>query len=1113
MAMTCQECSREAPAEARFCMHCGAALPVACPACGAAVPVEARYCSACGEARSEPASGYEAAPGEYTPPHLRQDVLRGSAGVRGERKQVTILFADVKSSLEMSEQLDPEVWHTVLDRFFGILTQDIHRYEGTVNQYTGDGIMAIFGAPRAQEDHAQRACCAALQMRNALAELRQRLAEEHGIDFRARMGINSGEVIIGTIGHELRFDYTAKGHTVGVAARMEQLAPPGEIYLAEATARLVDGYFELEDRGEHEFRGSRGPRRVYRLRGPGPLLNRLDRARTQGLSPLVGRQHEMRRLQEAYEQAASGSGHVVGLVADAGLGKSRLGFELEEYAHGRGAAVYTADCRARGEARPLAPVAAVLRALCGASGEDGAEALRAKLDAAVAERDPTLEADLPLLRDFLEARDGARPTLEGLDADARRRRLLRCGVRLLELESEAQPVVLLIEDLHWADLGTLIFVEQLVDVVERMRVFVLLTFRPDFQAPWMQEPFYQQLALPALDREESQEVARHLLGPDRSLGALTGRLVEWTGGNPFFLEETIHSLADAGRLEGKRGAYRLAGAVLDIPIPETVQAAIEARIDRLAGPVRRVLRTAAVAGSEFEPELLHEVTGMSERSLREALQELKSGDFVQEQALFPGPTFCFRHRLIRDVAYESQLFSARARGHRDLARALERLHGDDVDPYAAAIARHWDAAGERGEAVRWHLRTAQNDAMQHPASAVEHLRRARALLPSLPGGREQAGQALAARSLLLYHGSRTGLQEPEIRTLLEEGLALCDALGDVGQRVTFVLLAWLAMVQAGLSRQARALAREAVADADERGDASSRFLARLTVLQGFVAAGRVDDAWPICDQALELSGYTRDPESSGLAYRVLVARGNLLVRAGRPREALPVLLEGLDRAERAGDTVWCVVAESGLSRAELALGAAAAALERAERAATVADRVGAPADRCVSLRALGAAQLACGQPETARRTLQGGLATARASHTLLHEELMLTDLAEAQLAAGDAAGSLETAREAVRFSQSRGNDILEMIARLAEARALLAGDEPRPEAAEPSLTRAGEILAATRTLLYQPELHLARASARSLAGDAEAARRERERARERLLAMGAEARVKALDLG
>jgi class 3 adenylate cyclase/tetratricopeptide (TPR) repeat protein len=1108
--MNCGECQREVPAEARFCMHCGAALAVACGSCGAAVSLTARYCSACGQERTIPAETRESTGDEYTPRHLRDGVLRAPSEVRGERKRVTILFADVKSSVELSEQLDAEVWHAVLDRFFAILTQDIHRYEGTVNQYTGDGIMAIFGAPKAQEDHAQRACCAALQMRNELAVLHERLAEEHGIDFRARMGLNSGEVIVGTIGTGLRFDYTAKGHTVGMAARMEQLAAPGEVYLAEATARLVDGYFDLEALGEQPIRGSREPQRVYRLRGPGPLLSRLDRARTQRLSPLVGRNAELRWLEEAYDRVAQGAGSIVGVSAEAGLGKSRLCFEFEERALGRGAAVYGADCRARGETRPLAPVVALLRAICGAGADDRCPLLREKLERAVAERDPSLAADLPLLRDFLGASEGPEPDLAGLDAHARRRRLLRCGLQLLEIESRSHPVVLLIEDLHWADIGTLAFLEQLARFVEEMRVLVLVTYRPEFRAPWMGHPAYESLAIPALDAVEARELVAHRLGSDPSVEALTPPLVGWSGGNPFFIEEMIRSLADAGRLEGRRGAYRLTGTITDLPIPETVQSALEARIDRLQDPARRALRAAAIAGSEFDEALLQEVTGMGERPLREALLELKKGEFIHEQALFPGPTYGFQHPLTRDVAYEGQLVSVRARGHRDVAEALERLHADELDDYAATIAVHWDLAGERDGAVRWHLRAAQREAMLQPTSAVERLRRIRNLLPNEPEDTERAIQGLTARSLLLYHGARTGLLLQEIETLLDEGLALAERIGDPGRRVTFVLLAWLAMVQAGQSQQARALARDGMADADARGDAMSRFLARLAVLQGFVATGRLDDAWPICEAALELSGYRRDPEASGLAYRLLVAQANLLVRAGRPLEAMPIFDEGLRRAADAGDHMWSIVGESGVSRAELALGNAVPALERAERATALAERTGAPADRCVAIRALGAAQLACGKATQARETLLHGLRIARDARTLLHEELMLAELADAQLAAGEVEEARRTAREAAHFSHTRENDVLEMIALLAEARALLAGPRPKPAAAERALDRAEAIVEATGTRVYAPDLHLARAWALSLAGDFEGAGRERALAEQLLAEMGALARAKAL---
>src|SRR5262245_49781426 len=450
--MGCPSCARDNPAEARFCMHCGTALVV------------------------------PAAPASYTPKHLADRILTSRAALEGERKQVTVLFADVKGSMDLQEGLDPEEWHRIMDRFFAIMTDGVHRFEGTINQYTGDGIMALFGAPIAHEDHAQRACYAALHLRDELQRYADELRRTRSLSFSVRMGLNSGEVVVGKIGDDLRMDYTAQGFAVGLAARMEQLADPGSTYLTEHTAALVTGFFRLRPLGRFTVKGVRDPIDVYALDGVGPLRTRLDAARARGFSRFVGRDDEMAALDTWCTRAVEGPGQVVGVVAEPGVGKSRLCYEILQRPRLRGITVHEARCVAHGRRSPFLPLLELLRSFFGITEHDGEEEARRKVAGTVLLLDPQLTGSLPLLLDFLGVADAEQPP--PLDPEVRQRRLFALLTTLVEIHSRRHPTVMLIEDLHWIDGASAEFLAPLITAIPRTRALLLLNFRPEYRVPW-----------------------------------------------------------------------------------------------------------------------------------------------------------------------------------------------------------------------------------------------------------------------------------------------------------------------------------------------------------------------------------------------------------------------------------------------------------------------------------------------------------------------------------------------------------------------------------------------------------------------------------------------------
>ena len=614
----CSACGSGNPDGARFCGQCGAALDglVVCPGCGVRNPRENAYCNACGRALVQDgvasvAGGARLDTGAFVPERLAREILAARGTLEGERKQVTVLFVDVVGSTKLAERTGPEQWRALMERFFEILVEGVHRFEGIIDRFTGDGAMAVFGAPIADEQHALHACHAALYLCHQLAGFSAELRREQGLNLLVRLGLNSGEVVVGVIGEDLDIKYTATGHTVALAKRMEGLAEPGKVYLTQRTASEVRGYFELRDLGDFDVTGVDEPLRVFELTGLGSLRTPLELARAHGLSRFVGRDAETRTLQASLALAQEGNGQVVCVVGEAGVGKSRLLYEFVGHCREQRIEVWDGHCRARGETLALMPLLELLRAYFAIPERDTAGAARDKIAGRVLLLDPTLHEELPLVFELLGVSDPDSP-LSRIDPDARRRRLFAVLTRILTARSHHTAVVLVLEDLQWVDPGSAAFIDSLIDALPGTGTLLLVSFRPGYQAPWMQRSYCGRLALAPLAADPSRELLDDLLGVDPSLAGLADQIGDRAGGNPFFIEELVHEFVDDGSLAGQRGAYRLAREIDEEAVPATVQAVIAARLDRLGQ--RREAPAAGRGGDR--PRLRRTVAGEGRRSLR-----------------------------------------------------------------------------------------------------------------------------------------------------------------------------------------------------------------------------------------------------------------------------------------------------------------------------------------------------------------------------------------------------------------------------------------------------------------------------------------------------------------
>jgi class 3 adenylate cyclase/tetratricopeptide (TPR) repeat protein len=1051
-----------------------------------------------------------AAPASYTPSHLANRILRSKAALEGERKHVTVLFADVKGSMELADQVDPEEWHRILDRFFEILTEGVHRFEGTVNQYTGDGIMALFGAPIAHEDHAQRACHAALYLREQLRRYTDELRLSRGLNFGVRMGLNSGEVIVGKIGDDLRMDYTAQGQTVNLAARMEQIAAPGHIYLTDLTAKQIEGYFRLREVGPLTIKGVRDAVRVSDLEDVGTLRTRLDAARSRGFSRFVGRERELAALEDAFEQATAGHGQTVGVVAAAGTGKSRLCTEFVARCRARGIYVADAQCPTIGKSVPFLPLLELLRDLFGIRDADGAEVARRKIVGAVALAGREADEVIPLVFDLLGVREPDHP-VPTMDPEARKRKLLAFVRHLVQARSAAEPLLIFIDDAHWIDSGSDEFLAQVVEAAGGTRTLVLVNFRPEYRAEWTAKSYYRQLPLGPLGRAETQELLDDLIGSDPSVALLPDLIRARTGGNPFFTEEAVRSLVDSGSLEGGRGSYRLVRPIEVIEIPATVQAVLAARIDRLAERERGVLQTAALIGKEFPRSILERVTSLSAGELSAALVGLERAEFIFERSLFPEAEYAFRHPLTQEVALHSQLSDRRRRLHAAIARAISEVRASRLDEEAGVLAYHWEEAGEALEAARWHRRAARWTEETDPSESIRRCHKIRALLAGAEASSETIALRIEACRGILSAAWRVGATDADL--VFAEGKTLAEQSGDLRSLAILLNVYGNARGSAGDLRSYHEYSAEALRVAELHGDSVLR-ASLASDAHAFCWTGRLQDALRLTGQAVALG-----PEDLSLGRDVFgvsayllgsMFRGMALVEMGRLDEAVADLDRASEHpAEQPTPFIWAQACH--VVRA-YRCGDVAGALRHARRTLERAEGVGDTVTKVLAHVALGLALVANEEWQAAEDAEQRALAIARKSGVGFGVTAWaLCFLAETMLGRGESRAALDLADGALAEARQSGGRLFEMDALLTRARALLRCEGSAGVAeTRRALAEVRALIAETGAHCRDAMVHETSAEIAELLGDAAARDRERREAHRRLVEMGARERAERL---
>jgi class 3 adenylate cyclase/tetratricopeptide (TPR) repeat protein len=1002
-------------------------------------------------AASPPARAPDRPPLTYTPQYLTEKILASRAALEGERKQVTILFADLKDSTELIRDLDPEAAQRLLDPALRRMMDAVHRYEGTVNQVLGDGIMAIFGAPIAHEDHALRACYAALAMQAAMREYTEEVRRAHGLEMRIRVGLNSGEVVVRAIGNDLHMDYSAVGQTTHLAARMEQLATPGSIRLTAATLRLVEGLVLTNPLGPVPVKGLAEPVAVFELVGASAIRRRLQAAAARGLTRFVGREHEIEALGQALARAGSGHGQVVAVVGEAGVGKSRLAYEFVHSHRTEGWLVLESASVSYGKATPYFPVIDLLKRYTHVEERDDARTIRAKVTGQVLTLDDTLQETIPALLSLLDALPEDSP-FHKLDAPQRRQHTLDALKRVLLRESQTQPLLLVFEDLHWIDSETQTLLDNLLESLPTAHLLLLVNYRPEYQHSWGSKTYYAQLRLDPLPPARADELLQVLLGDDPSFAPLKRLLISRTEGNPFFLEESVRTLVETGMLVGEPGAYTPAKPLDSLQVPATVQAVLAARIDRLSPDEKRLLQMAAVVGTEVPLPLLQAIADLSEAVLHRGLTHLQAAEFLYETRLFPEREYTFKHALTHEVAYGSLLQERRRALHARIVEALEALAGERMAEQVERLAHHalrgevWDKALAYG-------RQAGEKALARSAyrEAVGSFEQALSALPHLPEQRDMLEQAIdlrfALRSALRPLGDLR-----RILATLREAEILAATLDDprrLAQVSVFLTIHFNIM---GTYDQAIAAAQRALTLASASGEVVLHALANQYLGRAYHAQGNYCWAIDCLRQTVtSLEGARRRERFGGVFLPAARSRANLAMchaELGMFAEGCVLGDEGLRIAEAVAHPGSLMVASWGIGLLALRQGDLPRALPLLERAVGICQDADLLGYFPWMAWALGAAYTLAERVTDAVSLLTQAMEQATAMETGFMQALCGLSLGEAQMLAGrleEAHTLAERALAHARAHQERGHQAyaLRLLGEIAARR-----DPPHVEDAE-----------------------------------------------------------------
>jgi class 3 adenylate cyclase/tetratricopeptide (TPR) repeat protein len=709
--MKCPKCQFDNRRGAKFCKKCGAKLELVCPVCRHPVQSDSIFCDECGHNLSQPAEkpSVDLSFDEkiekiqrYLPKGLTEKILSQKEKIEGERKNVTVMFCDMEGFTTLSERLGPEEAYAVMDDVYEILIHKVHDYEGTVNEMTGDGIMALYGAPIALEDAPQRAIRTSLAIHREIAKFSNLRKQEKKIAFplRMRIGIHTGPVVVGTLGNDLRVEFKAVGDTVNLASRMETLAAPGTTFVTYDTFKLTEGLFRFESLGEKEIKGKQESMRIYQVIGPSNRRTRFDVSADQGLTPFVGRDRELELLRDSFERARAGMGQAVSIVAEAGLGKSRILYEFRKSVANEDVTFLEGRCLSFSHAVAFHLCTDILRANFDIRESDGDAEIKAKVSKGLKLLNIDVASTLPLFLKLLRVQESGIDQIP-MSTEGRINRIIEALNQIVLKGSEIRPLIIAYEDLHWIDKDSEDALKAILEIIPGARIFLIFTYRPKFLLTWGGKSYHSQVTLNRLSNRESLALTAHLLGTENIDSDLEELVLKKTDGIPFFIEEFVKSLRDLAIIEEMNNTCYLAKDAREVSIPSTIQDVIMARVDALPEEAKEVLRTGSAIEREFSHELIKQVMGLSEKELLSSLAVLKDSELLYERGIFPLSSYIFKHALTREVVYDALLNRNKKKLHEKIGNAIEELYNDSIGEHYEVLSEHYFASQNFYKAAKY----------------------------------------------------------------------------------------------------------------------------------------------------------------------------------------------------------------------------------------------------------------------------------------------------------------------------------------------------------------------------------------------------------------------------
>jgi len=966
--MQCPKCQFENLEGIKFCGECGAKLERLCPRCNSPSPPNFKFCGECGQSlpqRISPASkdfSFEekiAKIQKYLPQGITEKILSQRNKIEGERKQVTVMFCDMMGFTPLSEKLDPETMYAMMDQVYEILIHKVHDYEGTVNEMTGDGIMALFGAPIALEDAPQRALRSAMSIHREIIRFTEKIKQEKGglHPIQMRIGIHTGLVVVGTLGNDLRVEFKAVGDTVNLAARMEQLAEPGTTYVTEDTFKLTEGYFRFEALGYKEIKGKEKSVRVYRVIAPSTRRTRFDLSAERGLTPLVGRQRELELVLDGYERSKEGRGQAISIISEAGIGKSRLLYEFRKAVMNEDVTFLEGRCYSYSRNVAYHPVADLLKANFDIQDTDTEQEISEKVTNGLQVMKVDEVSALPYLLELLSVKESGIDKIS-LSPEARKERTIEALKKIVLRGSEIRPLIMATEDLHWIDRSSEDVMKEFLESIAGARVFLIFTYRPEFVHTWGSRSYHSQVTLNRLSNRETLTMATHILSVPYIERGLEDLILQKTEGIPFFIEEFIKSLKDLRIIEKKNKTFQLSKDIKKLSIPSTIQSVIMARVDALPEGAKEVLRTGSVIEREFSYDLIKSVTGLSEQNLLSHLSTLKDSELLYERGIYPQSTYIFRHALTREVVYDSILIKKKKQLHEKIAGTMEEIYKEDICYHYGILAGHCIASEkyEKGaeyarlEAKRYQKAGSFKDAIEYAKKSVSSWEKlpqteanqkkridARTTLANYylamnfyPHARE-AVESILDLALALNYRRRLpaiyisiGLHCLWVEEDIHKGLEFIDKATTIAEEVGDYLSLWTALYQSGSFLPLISEFKDTHDRLQQCFDFSPLAknplgipFSKGAISYCYLTEGKINLAHEFAQETLTLAQETGDAYIKGMAYSVY---GSACYNKGLFDESKTYLLEWVSSYEKSAPVSWIAWAYAYLGLMHIDLG-------------------------------------------------------------------------------------------------------------------------------------------------------------------------------------------------